>query len=44
MFWEMELFSLKVKKFLYFKKELANPENQKFVIFVERELFKYKNK
>ena len=29
----MELFSHKIKKFLYFKRELAKPENQKFHIF-----------
>ena len=32
-FREMELSSLKLKKLLYLKRELAKPENQKFLIF-----------
>ena len=47
----MELSTLKLKFFLYFRRELAKPENQKFFIyffphflFVERELFKHKHK
>ena len=45
----MELSSLKLKKLLYFMRELANPENQTFILFsdflfVETKLFKHKCK
>ena len=33
-FWEMELSSLKLKRLLYFRRELAKPEKQKFLIFL----------
>ena len=36
----MELFSSKFKNFFYFRKELARPENQNFLIL----LFKHKRK
>ena len=35
-FWEMELFSTKFKKLLHFKRELANPGKQKFILFLSK--------
>ena len=37
-FREMEISSPKLKKLLYFRRELAKPEKQKFLIFLEKVL------